>query len=201
MQTTLLEDIAEVQTGYPFRTKVEHDPAGDLWVVQGKDIRPDRTLDLKHLTCIRLPDRKRPEKKFIRQGDLLFMTRSDRPFAVLVDEPMPPTVVQNSFNVIRIRSKAEVLPEFLAMALNQTAAEIQISQMLKGTAISYIRVEDLRRLPVPVPSLDRQRSLVALERSMTRERQLHRRLEAARKEQLDAIIQRIATNNHSSKRP
>jgi len=31
-------DLAEVQMGYPFRSRLEHDPQGDIAVIQMKDI-------------------------------------------------------------------------------------------------------------------------------------------------------------------
>ena len=34
----ILGDLAEVQMGYPFRSRLEHDPMGEVAVVQMKDI-------------------------------------------------------------------------------------------------------------------------------------------------------------------
>jgi restriction endonuclease S subunit len=101
---------------------------------------------------------------------------------------MPPTVVQNSFNTLRLRSSDRMSPQFLAMILNQSLMRSRIAAILKGTNIPYIRVEDLRAVMVPTPTLDRQRDLVALEQAQRRERDLHRELELARQQWLDALI-------------
>ncbi len=183
-----LSDLAEVQTGYPFRSKVEHDPKGDIRVIQGKDIDPHLRFDVAKLTRIRLKGSARPENKFIQRDDVIFMTRSEKPYAVHVADEMPPTVVQNSFNTLRLLSTRDMLPEFLAMILNQSLMEARIAAHIKRATIPYIRVQDLRGVMVPVPPLSRQHSLVSLEQTLIRERQLHRELEFARLQQLDSLI-------------
>ena len=45
MQELPLQELAEVLTGYPFRSKVESAPDGDLRVIQGKDVEEGRVLD------------------------------------------------------------------------------------------------------------------------------------------------------------
>ena len=188
MQESPLQEIAEVQTGYPFRTKVESAPDGDLRVIQGKDVEEGRALDPEALMRIRLPGRSRPREKLVRKDDVIVMIRSERPFAVHLACEMPPAVVQNSFNTLRLRSADRMTPEFLAMILNQSLMRSRIAALLKGSTIPYVRVEDLRAVLVPVPALDRQRSLVALEQAQRRERELHRELELARQQWLDALI-------------
>lgn len=189
MKEMALEEIADVQTGYPFRAKITHDPKqGDLYVIQGKDIRKDLTLDRSNITRIRLKDTARPEKKFLRQDDVIFMVRSENPYAVLIAEELPPTVIQNSFNCVRLHSPEEVLPEFLAMILNQSLMRARIAEIIKGSSIPYIRVNDLRAVRIPIPPMAHQNTLVGLERALRRERDLNRELEEARQQQLDALI-------------
>ena len=188
MKEMALEDIADVQTGYPFRSKVEHDPQGDLYVIQGKDIQKDFTLDYEKLTRIRLKGTARPEKKLLHKGDVIFMSRSENPYAIHLTVELPPTVVQNSFNVIRLRSPGDVLPEFLSMILNQSLMRSRIAAIVKGSTIPYIRVDDLRQIKVRLPSRKRQEALVGLEGTLRRERELHRQLEDARQQELDALI-------------
>lgn len=188
MKELALADIADVLSGYSFRTKVEHDPEGDLRVIQARDIRADLTLDLGGLTRIRLKDAARPERKLVKRDDVLVMVRTEQPYAVHLPEDMPPAIVQNSFNTLRVRSEA-VLPEFLAMMLNQGVMQSRMTAAIAATAtIPYIKVQDLRALKVPVPPLERQRTLVALEQALRREQALHRALQKARQAQLEALI-------------
>lgn len=197
MRIVKLQDIADVLTGYPFRTKVEHDPQGDLRVIQVKDILKDRTLNPDKLTQIRLTGKARPEKKFVHRDDVLVMTRTEKPYAVHLRQELPRTVVQNSFNTVRLRTPGEMEPEFLAMLLNQSLMQSKMAARIKGSSIPYMRVEDLTSLPVPIPSIERQRVLVALEKTLRRERKLHRELEKARQDQLDGLILETRNSNRS----
>ncbi|MBL9160979.1 MAG: restriction endonuclease subunit S [Verrucomicrobiales bacterium] len=183
-----LDSIAEVMTGYPFRGRVESIPDGDLRVIQARDVVDGQLVDLDRLTRIRLPGRARPAEKFVQRDDVIVMIRSEKPYAVHLPFEMPPTVVQNSFNTLRIHRGIPLIPEFLAMILNQSLMRARLAELIKGSTIPYIRVEDLRSVMVPLPPIERQRCLVALESAQRRERQLHRELESARQEWLDAMI-------------
>lgn len=188
MQELPLESIAEVQAGFPFRGKIESAPESDYRVIQGKDIRPGFTFDAQKLTRFNVPPRARPEGKLLQQDDIIFMTRSEKPYAVHIPFELPLTVVQNSFVSIRTTSTDTVLPGFLAMMLNQSAMRARIAELIKGSNIPYIRIEDLRKLLIPIPAFERQQHLAALESSLRHEQNLHRALETARQDQLDALI-------------
>lgn len=183
-----LEDIADVETGYPFRGKLEDDPSGDIRVIQAKDIRADMTFDPERLTRIRSKAKSRFGKKLVNQGDVIYMTRTAHPYAAYIPMQLPDTVVQNSFATLRLRSPGDVLPEFLAMLLNQSLMRSRITACIRGATVPYVQLGDLKKLKLPLPSLDRQKALVGLETAMRHEESLNRQLEQARKEQLDALI-------------
>lgn len=188
MQELPLESIADVQTGFPFRGKIKSAPESDYRVIQGKDIQPDFTFVPEELTRFNVPTRARTENKLLQKGDIIVMTRSDKPYAVRITEDLPLTVVQSSFNTIRSKSTETILSTYLAMILNQNLLRKRLATLLKGTNIPYIRIEDLRKLSIPLPSLERQRQLVALEASFRREQKLHRELETTRQALLDSLI-------------
>jgi len=188
MQERPLESIADVQTGFPFRGKIESDPESNYRVIQGKDIQPDLSYDPKKLTRFNVPPRARPEGKLLQKDDIIVMTRTDSPYAVRITEALPHIVVQNSFNTIRIKSTESVLPGYLAMMLNQGLLRARIATLLKGSNIPYIRIEDLRNLSIPLPSIERQQQLTELEAAFRHEQNLHRQLETERQALLDALI-------------
>lgn len=191
MKETTLNQLAEVQTGYPFRKKVEHDPRGDVAVVQARDVREvqgERMLDADGLCRIRLPAGSRPEGKFLQPGDVLYMIRSETPYAVgIFDLPLR-AVAQNSFNVIRLKPGAGLLPAYLVMVLNQPLMQARVGALMKQGTVPYVQIEDLRNLTVPVPPAERQRDLVNLEKKLARQRVLHRQLETLRQQELNALI-------------
>lgn len=188
MNEVALSEIADVTTGFPFRKKIEADPKGEFLVIQGKDIRSDRTLNTEGLTPIRLPAGSRVGGKLIEMNDILMMCRGEFPYATHVPDRLPPTVAQNSFSVLRLHDPMATIPSYLALVLNQSRVQRQIRQRIKGTKIPYLGIEQLRGLQVPLQPLERQASILALYEGMLRERQFHRDLESARRGLLDALL-------------
>ena len=105
-----LIDIAEFRTGYQFREKVKPDPAGTVRVVQIKDIDPDLRIRVADLVTVSLD---RPEPYLVQAGDVLFLGRGHRLYAVLVPEVEPNTIATSYFFILRTNPLA-VLPAYLA---------------------------------------------------------------------------------------
>lgn len=68
-----LAAIAEVRMGYSFRSRLETDTAGDVAVIQMKDIDDADLLHPEGLVRIHLPDLK--DRHLVQEGDLLFRSR------------------------------------------------------------------------------------------------------------------------------
>ena len=188
MKEVTLKDLGTVTTGFTFRKKIEADPSGGFLVIQGKNIRKDRSLDTSDLTPIRLPSGSRVEGKLIELNDILVMCRGDFPYATHITESLPPTVAQNSFSSLRLHDPTSILPAYLTLILNQSLIQNRIRQQIRGTNIPYLSIEALRNLRVPLQPIEKQASILALHNSIRFEQELHRQLETARLELLDALI-------------
>jgi restriction endonuclease S subunit len=188
MKEVELGEIATVTSGFAFRKKIEPDPTGGFFVIQGKDIRSDHTLRTGDLTPIRLPAGSRVSGKLIEAGNILVMCRGEFPYATHVADQLPPTVAQNSFSVLQSLNPNEVIPAYLTLVLNQSAVQRQIRQRIKGTKIPYLSIENLRNLKIPHQPIRHQMEMLALHDSMKHERQLHRTLEKRRRNLLDALL-------------
>ena len=86
----VLSELAEVQMGYPFRSRLEHDPQGDVAVIQMKDIDDANLLHAAEAIRIALPKGK--THHLLRPGDLLFRSRGRSNGAALVLEGISPPV-------------------------------------------------------------------------------------------------------------
>jgi hypothetical protein len=183
-----LGEVARILTGYTFRTRIEDTPNGRFRVIQGKDIRADRSLDSENLTRIHLPDRSwlDPEK-WVNPGDVLLMTRGDHNYAVFIDAPLPPTVTQNSFCTLRVIVETTLLPDYLATILNQPTLQARLKSLRSGSSIPNITLGALRNLEIPLPPLPIQREIVTLSRLIHREKALAEQIHAARLRQLDTL--------------
>lgn len=184
-----LQDLAEIETGFDFRSRIQDDPGGYYRVIQAKDIREDHTLDSDALSSVAVPARARIESKLVQLDDILLMTRGERAYATHVDVELAPTVAQSTFAILRVRDTSTLLPGFLALLLNHEPVQHRLGRLQKGTSIAYIRFEDLRQLSVPSPPpLDRQTAILALHHTHRRESALHRSLEEARERLLGSLL-------------
>ncbi len=186
--SALLGDVTRILTGYTFRSRIEDDPTGSFRVIQGKDIRPDRSLDTNHLTRIQLPDRSlsAPEK-WVAPGDILLMTRGDHNYGVLVDTSLPPTVTQNSFCTLRVKDQDSLSAAYLATILNQPSLQARLKALRSGSSIPNITLGALRELEIPLPPIHIQEQITALSQLIHRERLLTDQIHLARLRQLDAL--------------
>ena len=183
-----LEKLTRILTGYTFRTRIEDDPGGSFRVIQGKDIRPDCSLNVDNLTPIHLPDRSYTDpEKWVKPGDVLLMTRGEYNYAVPIEVTLPPTVTQNSFCTLRVIEDAEILPGYLATILNQPALQAQLKSFRSGSSIPNITLGALKQLKIPVPPLHFQSEIVKLARAIREEKSLTDQIHSARLRQLDAL--------------
>ena len=183
-----LADLTRILTGYTFRTRIEDDPGGSFRVIQGKDIRPDCSLNAENLTPIHLPDRSYSDpEKWVKPGDVLLMTRGDYNYAVFIDAPLPPTVTQNSFCTLRVIDGVGIYSDYLATILNQPALQARLKSLRSGSSIPNITLGALKEIEIPVPPLQFQAKIVNLAQAIRREKSLADQIHAARLRQLDAL--------------
>ena len=89
--------------------------------------------------------------------------------------------------VIMRPDKARVLPEYLAWAINQPAAQRRFDAEAQGTSLRMIPMSVLERLDIALPDLRTQHRIVELNALARQEAHLLSAL-AARREQLVSTI-------------
>lgn len=141
-----LSEVAEVRMGYPFRSRLEHDPAGDLHVVQMKDIDAADRVQVERTARVSLSGAS--SHHFLQKGDLLFRSRGQTNGAALVTEATEAAVV--AAPILRIRPRT-VLPEFLFWFLNSSFARAQLAGLAAGTSVRMVSAEAVRGLELPLP--------------------------------------------------
>lgn len=115
----------------------------------------------------------------LRGGDFLFNTRNSRELVgkscVVEADFQRPTVFNN--NVMRVRFVSKVNSRFVALAFKSKLAKAQLEVMKSGTTnVVAIYHKSLKKLTLPMPCLETQRTLVD------------------RFEELDAAIQRLISS-------
>lgn len=151
-----LADIADIQMGYPFRTRLEQDANGDIAVIQMKDV--DEGYHICADAAVRVVLPKPGARHLLRAGDLIFRSRGWTNGAALVPSGIGTAVLAAPLLLIRPHG---ALPEYLLWYLNATGAQAQLSGLAEGTSVRMISTEALKGLDIPLPSLQRQHTIAA----------------------------------------
>lgn len=179
-----LASFVDVQAGHPFRGSVPEDVDGNAFALQMRDVRPEGVVNWAALTRTSLQRHKSAE--WLQPGDVVFVARGMRNYALCLDQVPVPAVCSQYFFLLRVNSPA-LLPEFLAWQINRAPAQRYLAKNAEGSDQLSIRRGVLEALPIVVPPLEHQQRIVALARDAGHERRLLETLIRNREQQLDAL--------------
>jgi len=180
-----IADLLHLQGGYPFRGSIEEAADGDSLAVQMKDVDPEQGVNWSSVMRTTLVGRKQPD--WLREGDILVVSKGARFYAVYLDEPPHPAVCSPHFFHLQVKSFAVALPAFIAWQINQPPFQRQLQQAAEGTSQLSIRRPVLEGLTLGIPSLADQHRIVALAEIARQERQTLIQLIRNREQQLNAL--------------
>ena len=182
-----LGELAEIQMGYPFRSRLEHDPQGDVAVIQMKDIDDTNLLHVEEAIRVTLPRGK--ARHLLRAGDLLFRSRGRSNGAAQVLEGIGPAVLSAPMLLIRPHN---VLPAYLCWYINTPATQAQLAALAEGTSVQMISAEALRALDVPLPSLATQQRIAEAAALAGQEQSLLARIATLRQRLTNHLLMKLA---------
>ncbi|NMA41901.1 MAG: restriction endonuclease subunit S [Oligosphaeraceae bacterium] len=186
-----IKNIARVQMGYSFRSRIEAAVDGNVSVIQMKDLSNDNTVNCSDLVSVDLSSVK--VHHLAQKGDLVFRSRGLlTTSAVLLEDPGK-AVVAAPLLRIRVTKPDKVLPEYLNWYIGQRKAQIFLASRAGGTAQKMISKETIEDLDVALPSLETQKSIVELARLSAREQTLLRELAGKREQCMSAVLMQCAT--------
>jgi hypothetical protein len=177
-------------SGHPFRGSIGESVDGNALAVQMKDVEPEIGVLWAGVARTTLGGRKDPN--WLTAGDVLFVSKGTRFYAVCIDEPPSPAVCSPHFFHLRVTPQAQLLPAFLAWQINQPPFQRQLQQAAEGTSQLSIRRPVLEALTLLVPSLADQHRIVALADLTRRERMALCHLIRNREQQLHALAEDLA---------
>ena len=182
--------LAVVKSGYPFRASIEEAADADALAVQMKDVDPEHGVSWSGVTRTSLAGRKQPD--WLKAGDVLFVSKGARFYAVCIDEPPTQAVCSPHFFHLQVAPQTPLLPAFLAWQINQPPFQRQLQQAAEGSSQLSIRRPVLESLLLSVPSLADQQRIVALTDLARRERHALHQLIHNREQQLQALAEGLA---------
>ncbi len=185
-----LADLAVVKAGHPFRGKIEEIKDGTARVLQIRDL--DEFGQIKDwCSVVRTEIAGRKEPDWLERGDILFAARGLRNFAGCLNDIPEPTVCGPHFFQIHVHNHHQILPEYLAWALNQQPIQKYFKQSAEGSAQLSIRKAVLENTEITIPTLAKQELLIALYKAAISEQKILKALLATREQEINFIAQDI----------
>ena len=182
----MLHQICRIASGYPFRGRIEESSDSNVKVVQMKDVSLDNPINWSECLTVELNGRRAPD--YLRSGDILFVARGNRNYAVQIDE-IPDgiqAVASPHFFVIGVQDTS-LTPDFLTWFLNQTPCQNYFEQNAEGTMAKSIRRSVLEQTPIAIPSLQKQAAIVKLHKSHIQHNYVIQQLLANSNQMMSAI--------------
>ena len=179
-----------LRAGHPFRGAIQEVDEGPVYAVQMKDLDPLFGIDWRHVVRTRLAGRRPPD--WLAPGDLLFVARGTRFYAVCVDAVAGPAVCGPHLFHLRVRPGRQLLPEFLAWQISQAPFQRVLQRAAEGSSQLSVRRPVLESLRLGIPPLADQERIVSLARLVRRERELLGLLIRNRELQFEAIAEALA---------
>lgn len=162
-----IEEVAEVQMGYHFRSRLEEAEEGNVKVIQMKDLLKDNTIDFNSLKKISLQEV--PTRHLAKKGDVLFRSRGNIPMAALVDRDVENTIVGSPLLQISVTQKDLVLPEYLCWFINHRKTQSIFERNKKGSFISMLSLRWFKGLEVEIPDIAIQQKIIEITTLATEE--------------------------------
>jgi restriction endonuclease S subunit len=194
-----LGEIASINTGYPFRTRIERDPDGTVGVIQMKDIDGYNRLDLSDVYKVKLEE-DLSEKHLLQQHDLLFRSRGVTNTTALVTEKIEPYVAASPLMIIRVKSSyadVDLDPTYLLWYLNQPLGQKQINRVAEGTSQLMVSKSALAEIVIDLPPLATQKVIAEIAALSQREQQLMEEIARKRKLYMDAVLMQKAVGQRN----
>ncbi len=190
-----LAQCARLSAGFPFRVAVDALDPGPVAVIQMRNVEGEG-VDWPSLVRVTLPTKRAPD--LLVAGDVIFTTRGKRNFALALTDIPSAAVCSPHFFVIQVHEPSRLQPDFLAWQINQKPAQEHLQQAATGSHILNITRGAIESLPIVIPPLSVQRSIVAMADAARQERELFGALLDNRQRQLDAVAAQILTSERFS---
>ncbi len=186
-----LKDIALVQMGLSFRSRIEPDTDGNVAVIQMRDLTEDK-LNYGNLMTININDIN--ERHLVKYKDMIFRSRGKTTTATIIDKEPGRTVVSAPLFLIRVTSK-NVLSDYLCWCINQSSSQAFLHSRATGTIMTMIGKSALDALEIPLPNLEIQEQIVTLADLLNKEQRLMKDLAEQKEKLVKAIQMQLVTES------
>ena len=185
-----LKKIANIQSGYISRGKIEPREDGSHFLMQARDVDADR-LFYRTGDIVRFSPSLSRKDWVLKTDDVLFMARGTHNYSILIKEIPDRVLAAACFFIVRVTSR-EVLPDYLFWYLNQATVDRYLRRHSgRGVHMPVVRRAALEQLNIPLPNMEIQKKIVEIEALRMEEANLINRLAEKRKQLITASCMKL----------
>ena len=162
-RTVKLGSICDIRVGHAFRSRPYRLQDGNVLVLQPKNVSKHGSISFGVDGPLRT---EATVPKLLQQDEVLVVNRGRFAAAVFNLPGSESWIVSSSLLVLAVQDQT-VLPEYIVSYLNSSSGQRQFQRHSEQTTVPFISGGNLGQMEIPIPSLDRQRSLVALDKVAT----------------------------------
>lgn len=185
-----LSEIADISTGYSFRSKIKDDLEGDTKVIQMSDVDKYRGILRNQLVSIKDFD-PRSDRYFLQPGDVIITSKGYNNDAYTIPGSLGKAVAVNSFLVMRLRA-GKIIPEYLEWFLNSKRTQDFFKAVSAGTNIPNLSKRSVEGLDVTFPAMEKQYDIIELYQLKKQEVYLHQEIASKKEKLIDTLLQKQA---------
>jgi hypothetical protein len=152
-----LKDLTTIRSGDRFEAeKIE---STGIPFIQVKNITENMEIDVRDTRKIK-PEVAIHNRSFCKSGDVLISTAGTVGKVAVVPDNME-VCIATSLRQLRIKNKAEILPEYLALFLRSDLAKKQMERMTSGSVINVLSTPNLENITIYIPTIEKQQQIVS----------------------------------------
>ncbi len=192
-----IKNLATIQMGYSFRSRLETSQRGEVAVIQMKDLLDNNTVDCDNLVKVDMKAVK--EHHFAKKGDLVFRSRGSLTTATILLEDPSKAIVAAPLLRIRVIKPDKILPEYLNWYINQRDVQAFLTSRAMGTVQKMISKQTIEDLEVLLPPLEQQKNIVELASLSAKEQIILSSLAEKREQYISTVLMQLTrgtTNGH-----
>lgn len=164
-------NFCEIKIGHAFRQCLTAVLDGDVMVIQPKNISPEGFVSFGQGEPVRTAV---SVSKPLQQDDVLIVNRG-RFSAAVFDLPKSETwIVPSSILVLSLKAES-ILPEYVACYFNSSNGQRLLRRHCERSTVPFISARNLANIDIPIPPLDRQKALIAFEKTAAKYARLSNR--------------------------
>lgn len=182
-----LKNIANISTGYSFRSKVRHDPEGDTKVIQMRDVDKYKGVMVDSLSTI-ANFTPRSDRYFLNEEDVIMISKGYNLNAYLIPHRLGKAVAVNSFIILKVTS-SKIIPAYLAWFLNSKRTQHFLKAVASGTSTPSLSKRTLEGVEITLPSKEKQQLFCKIDQLKRKEVYLHEQIAKKKEELVDAMLQ------------